>query len=143
MNYTELNKPHVTNLVHNNNTLWGLPIYFEKRTAELVVFLINGILISGVSAFGIFGNTLSVYVLSRRKMRSSLSVLLLGLTVCDLSVCVLIFLCTGFPYVLWQFQIGAWYIRIMCSVYRYYFLLWRIGKLIWITSFISIISKCP
>jgi len=111
-----------------NGTIWGIPIYFEKDTAEFVVFLVNGILISGVSLFGIFGNILSASVLSKKRMQSSLSVLLLGLSFCDLIVCTLTFFWIGLPYILWMFRIGEWYISSICYVFHYYFLFWTVGK---------------
>ncbi|XP_014214332.1 FMRFamide receptor [Copidosoma floridanum] len=49
----------------------------------LLEFLIYGLLLNAVSFLGIVGNTISMIVLSRPQMKSSINYLLIGLATCD------------------------------------------------------------
>ena len=55
------------------------------HSEALFIFLVGGVGISTVCIFGIFGNILSALVLSRSSMRSSVNIILLGLSICDLT----------------------------------------------------------
>ncbi|XP_053601374.1 FMRFamide receptor [Plodia interpunctella] len=49
----------------------------------LVRFVVHGVLLNAIGAGGLLGNALSVLVLSRPQMRSSVNCLLVGLAACD------------------------------------------------------------
>lgn len=49
----------------------------------LFEFIICGVLLNLVSLFGILGNTISMIILSRPQMKSSINYLLIGLARCD------------------------------------------------------------
>jgi len=130
MNYTTLNSTdELFQIPDVNLTLWGLPFYFQRDTAEFVVFLTNGVLLCTVNIFGVFGNILSAFVLSRKKMQSPLNILILRLSVCDCIICLLHFLWFGVPVLLWRFRIGEWYIKLACSSFKYEIIIWGLGKL--------------
>jgi hypothetical protein len=117
------------NLISNASTLWGFETYFKDvEVSGIIMFTVNGIMLSAVSLFGIFGNLLSASVLSKKKMRSSLSTLLLGLSICDLTVCTLAFFWGGLPVVFWKFRTFEWYMKYVCSWHNYLFIIWMIGK---------------
>ena len=49
----------------------------------LFEFIVSGVLLNLVSLFGILGNTISMIILSRPQMKSSINYLLIGLARCD------------------------------------------------------------
>lgn len=55
----------------------------EVNTYGLSDFIIYGVLINLIGLFGIFGNTISMIILSRPQMKSSINYLLIGLARCD------------------------------------------------------------
>lgn len=55
----------------------------EINSSGLFDFIIYGVLVNLVSLFGIFGNTISMIILSRPQMKSSINYLLIGLARCD------------------------------------------------------------
>jgi len=55
----------------------------------------QGVIVSAVSLFGLLGNLLSVLVLTRPQLRSSMSYVLLGMTISDIVYLVGQFLDTG------------------------------------------------
>lgn len=57
---------------------------YGKEALENTRFIVQKILSPTVSAIGFLGNTLSIIVLSRRRMQSSTNVYLIALSVCDL-----------------------------------------------------------
>ena len=61
-------------------------------------YLMQGVIVSIVSIFGIIGNILSVLVLVQPKLRSSMSYVLLGMTICDIIYLLGQFLDTGIDY---------------------------------------------
>lgn len=69
---------------------------------QLFRFVVHGVLLNGIGAAGLLGNALSVLVLSRPQMRSSVNCLLVGLAACDtvlILTSVLLFGLTAvFPY---------------------------------------------
>lgn len=65
----------------------------EERT--LLEFVIYGLLLNFVGLLGIMGNSISVIVLSRPQMRSSINYLLIGLATCD-TVLIVLAVCTHF-----------------------------------------------
>lgn len=56
---------------------------FEIESIERFEFWSNGILLNAVGVLGILGNILSMIILSRPQMRSSINYLLIGLARCD------------------------------------------------------------
>ncbi|CAG4928090.1 unnamed protein product [Colias eurytheme] len=50
---------------------------------KLFRFIVHGVLLNAIGAGGLLGNALSVLVLSRPQMRSSINCLLIGLAACD------------------------------------------------------------
>lgn len=69
---------------------------------QLFRFVVHGVLLNAIGAGGLLGNALSVLVLSRPQMRSSINCLLVGLAACDtvlILTSVLLFGLTAvFPY---------------------------------------------
>jgi len=55
----------------------------EVNTNGLADFIIYGIFVNLIGLFGIFGNTISMIILSRPQMKSSINYLLIGLARCD------------------------------------------------------------
>jgi hypothetical protein len=70
----------------NNLTTFGEPIEFENDEWSFDVtfeFIVHGILINSVGVLGLLGNVVSIVVLSRPQMKSSINTLLIGLVGCD------------------------------------------------------------
>ncbi|KAL4705383.1 hypothetical protein ACJJTC_000155 [Scirpophaga incertulas] len=57
---------------------WGV-----EESDKAYRFVVNAVLLNGIGAAGLLGNALSVLVLSRPQMRSSVNCLLVGLAACD------------------------------------------------------------
>ncbi|KMQ92103.1 fmrfamide receptor [Lasius niger] len=55
----------------------------EINTNGLSDFIVYGIFINLIGLFGIFGNAISMIILSRPQMKSSINYLLIGLARCD------------------------------------------------------------
>lgn len=55
----------------------------EVNTNGLADFIIYGIFVNLIGLFGIFGNAISMIILSRPQMKSSINYLLIGLARCD------------------------------------------------------------
>lgn len=55
----------------------------EINSNGLFDFIIYGVLMNLVGLFGIFGNAISMIILSRPQMKSSINYLLIGLARCD------------------------------------------------------------
>lgn len=55
----------------------------EINSSGLFDFIIYGVLVNLVGVFGIFGNAISMIILSRPQMKSSINYLLIGLARCD------------------------------------------------------------
>lgn len=64
---------------------------------NLFEFITNGILLNVVGLFGIFGNVISMIILSRPQMRSSINYLLIGLAKCDTVLIITSTLLFGLP----------------------------------------------
>lgn len=69
----------------------------NSREDELFEFWSNGILLNLVGILGILGNVLSMIILSRPQMRSSINYLLIGLARCDTVLIVMSILLFGIP----------------------------------------------
>lgn len=74
----------------------------ESSATELYRFITNGILLNVIGFFGILGNIISMIILSRPQMRSSINYLLIGLARIDIALIltsILLFGLTGiYPY---------------------------------------------
>lgn len=55
----------------------------KVNTNGLADFIIYGIFVNLIGLFGIFGNAISMIILSRPQMKSSINYLLIGLARCD------------------------------------------------------------
>jgi Serpentine type 7TM GPCR chemoreceptor Srw len=64
---------------------------------HLYEFLIKGVLLGVVSLLGILGNVLTMVILSRPQMRSSINCLLVGLARCDAALLVAAILLFSLP----------------------------------------------
>ena len=64
---------------------------------NLIEFVTNGILICVIGAMGILGNTISILILSRPEMKSSINCCLLGLSCMDLILLITSFLMFALP----------------------------------------------
>lgn len=94
------------NFSNTNNS--GNDELFECRqqvnTNGLADFVVYGIFVNLIGLFGIFGNTISMIILSRPQMKSSINYLLIGLARCDtvliiiaVSASILFTSCTFYP----------------------------------------------
>jgi len=74
----------VQNFNNSNNSNNGpFECMQEVNTNGLADFIIYGIFVNLIGLFGIFGNTISMIILSRPQMKSSINYLLIGLARCD------------------------------------------------------------
>lgn len=71
------------NLSIEENTREPLECKQEINSSGLFDFIIYGILVNLIGIFGIFGNAISMIILSRPQMKSSINYLLIGLARCD------------------------------------------------------------
>lgn len=69
----------------------------EKDDNVLFNFIAYGILLNLIGIFGIFGNIISLIILSRPQMKSSINYLLIGLARCDTALIVTSILLFGLP----------------------------------------------
>jgi 7 transmembrane receptor (rhodopsin family) len=83
-----------TNLTFNTTTYECEDVAGDLSLFE---FWTNGILLNIVGVFGIFGNILSMIILSRPQMRSSINYLLIGLARCDIVLILTSILLFGVP----------------------------------------------
>ncbi|XP_020286794.1 FMRFamide receptor-like [Pseudomyrmex gracilis] len=60
-------------------------------------FIVYGVLMNLIGLFGIFGNTISMIILSRPQMKSSINYLLIGLARCDTALIIISVLIYGLP----------------------------------------------
>ncbi|CAK9812881.1 FMRFamide receptor [Anthophora quadrimaculata] len=67
------------------------------NSSGLFDFIIYGVLVNLVGLFGIFGNAISMIILSRPQMKSSINYLLIGLARCDTVLIVISILIYGLP----------------------------------------------
>lgn len=67
----------------NENLVKRFECKEEINSTGLFDFIICGVLMNLVSIFGIFGNAISMIILSRPQMKSSINYLLIGLARCD------------------------------------------------------------
>lgn len=80
---------NVTKFAQNfsNDSNGGPLLHFECNqeinTNGLSDFIVYGIFINLIGLFGIFGNAISMIILSRPQMKSSINYLLIGLARCD------------------------------------------------------------
>lgn len=67
-----------------NQTILGQPKECELPVNDgFLEFFVYGIMLNVVSILGIIGNTISIIILSRPQMKSSINYLLIGLASCD------------------------------------------------------------
>lgn len=71
--------------------------YSADKDAILFEFVADGVMLNVVGAFGIVGNVISMVILSRPQMRSSINYLLMGLVRCDTALIVTSVLLFGLP----------------------------------------------
>ena len=69
----------------------------EINSSGLFDFIIYGVLVNLVGLFGILGNAISMIILSRPQMKSSINYLLIGLARCDTILIVIAILIYGLP----------------------------------------------
>ncbi|KOC65978.1 FMRFamide receptor [Habropoda laboriosa] len=69
----------------------------EINSSGLFDFVIYGVLVNLVGLFGIFGNAISMIILSRPQMKSSINYLLIGLARCDTVLIIISILIYGLP----------------------------------------------
>ncbi|XP_047351438.1 FMRFamide receptor [Vespa velutina] len=82
-----------------NDTSDDVPMecYQKINATGLFDFIIYGVLINFIGLFGILGNTISMIVLSRPQMKSSINYLLIGLASCDTLLIISSILIFGLP----------------------------------------------
>lgn len=76
-------------------------------------FWTYGVLINFVGVFGILGNIVSMIVLSRPQMRSSMSCLLSGLAICDSALILSSILMFGLPVIFYYTQYLRYYLKFL------------------------------
>jgi hypothetical protein len=86
----------------SNNTLDLYGVLYEESNDEdkrkiLYEFVTNGVLLNVVGILGIFGNIISMIILSRPQMKSSINCLLIGLARCDTVLIITSVLLFGIP----------------------------------------------
>ena len=81
------------NFSENNSSFFGL----SKNGEILFRFLVQGVGITLLSIFGIIGNTLTIIVLSKKKMRSPIGCFLRGLACADAVFTAIATLVVGVP----------------------------------------------
>jgi len=69
----------------------------EDKREILYEFVTNGVLLNAIGILGIFGNIISMIILSRPQMRSSINYLLIGLATCDTVLIITSVLLFGIP----------------------------------------------
>ncbi|XP_012269764.2 FMRFamide receptor [Athalia rosae] len=89
-NLTEIINPNVT--IRGPKECNGTP-----GEGALFEFITNGVLLNLVGLFGLFGNIISMIILSRPQMKSSINYLLIGLARCDTVLIITSFLVFGLP----------------------------------------------
>ncbi|KAK2584722.1 hypothetical protein KPH14_007055 [Odynerus spinipes] len=84
---------------NDTNNVGGVPEECHQKinTTGLFDFITYGILVNFVGLFGILGNTISMVVLSRPQMKSSINYLLIGLASCDTLLIIISILIFGLP----------------------------------------------
>eukprot|EP00095_Tigriopus_kingsejongensis_P010932 snap_masked-scaffold206_size259025-processed-gene-1.14 protein:Tk10932 transcript:snap_masked-scaffold206_size259025-processed-gene-1.14-mRNA-1 annotation:"fmrfamide receptor" len=94
---------------------WAFPVTFE--------FVVHGVLSCCIGMGGLFGNIISIIILSRPQMKSSINTILIGLVTCDSIVIVtsvFMFSFTVFRYTgsaVFQFYYWQIYPYVLCVVY--------------------------
>ncbi|XP_003698901.1 FMRFamide receptor [Apis florea] len=83
------------NLSIEENTIEPYECSQKINSSGLFDFIIYGILINLIGIFGIFGNTISMIILSRPQMKSSINYLLIGLARCDTMLIIISILIYG------------------------------------------------
>ena len=58
-------------------------LLFSAPKESAVEFVVYGILLVGVGILGLLGNVISIVVLTRPQMKSSINIILVGLVSCD------------------------------------------------------------
>lgn len=100
LNYDELKEENINSTfspVKFNASFCSDDAYNNTSNMNFFEFWINGVLINFVGIFGIFGNILSMVILSRPQMRSSINYLLIGLARCDTVLIITSMLLFGIP----------------------------------------------
>ncbi|XP_043253725.1 FMRFamide receptor-like isoform X2 [Colletes gigas] len=85
------------NFTANENVSETLECREEINSNAIFNFIICGVLVNLVGIFGIFGNAISMIILSRPQMKSSINYLLIGLARCDTMLIVISVLIYGLP----------------------------------------------
>lgn len=88
--------------MNNNNTVDLDDVLYEESNEEgkgkiLYEFVTNGVLLNAIGILGIFGNIISMIILSRPQMRCSINYLLIGLATCDTVLIITSVLLFGIP----------------------------------------------
>lgn len=88
---------NATEIVFNDS--YSILPCLEKNAPylELYSFIVNGILLNFIGFLGIFGNIISMIILSRPQMRSSINCLLIGLARIDTALIITSILLFGLP----------------------------------------------
>lgn len=82
---------------NNSNNAGPFECRQEVNTNDLADFIIYGIFVNLIGLFGIFGNAISMIILSRPQMKSSINYLLIGLARCDTVLIIIAVLIYGLP----------------------------------------------
>lgn len=100
--FTTLNATTIESIAHNNQTNETIElcedVYNTSHSSSLnaLDFWVCGIILNTVGIVGILGNILSMIILSRPQMRSSINYLLIGLARCDTILIITSMLLIGF-----------------------------------------------
>lgn len=88
--------------MNNSNTLDLRGVLYSESDDEdkrkiLYEFVTNGVILNVIGILGIFGNIISMIILSRPQMKSSINYLLIGLARCDTVLIITSVLLFGIP----------------------------------------------
>jgi Serpentine type 7TM GPCR chemoreceptor Srw len=115
---------HEIEFLHDNKTFNSSNFTYEGEPCadlgsdyKLFEFWSNGILLNVVGVLGILGNVLSMIILSRPQMRSSINYLLIGLARCDIVLIVMSILLFGIPAIYpYTGYLRFYYLRIVPAI---------------------------
>lgn len=112
-------------LWHNDTFEWkghDCTENLKPESEQAFEFWTCGILLNLVGVLGIFGNILSIIILSRPQMRSSINYLLIALARCDIILIVTSILLFGFPAIYeYTGQLFVYYFYVFPHISPYFF----------------------
>ena len=91
----------------SNETYYSDSEFKEERIDALITFIIEGVLTLIVCVFGLIGNWLSATILTLPGWKSSITCILLGLTLTDSVILIVVLLGNVLPHLLQSLSMGS------------------------------------